>query len=261
MTQLRDLEEWLVGAIVAPELASADDVARLVTPGPKLDPRGRLGVYHSAYVARLIECIADDYPVCAWALGEDEWNRVARGYVAARPSSHPSLNAYGAELRDHLRAHAPPFIADLGRLEWAIVEAIHADAGETLGAEALAALPPDAWGTARLVTSPSLSVIRSDYPINAFFQAFKDELAPAWPEPEATATAVYRHGGLVYRMRLTLPMAALLEALRAGQPLGAALESLERSLAPDDLTVVATHLSDWFSSWTASGIFARLEEG
>jgi hypothetical protein len=271
---LADLQTFLVNALVDTrpleqilpddELAQRlgvrhpEDLARLVAPGPRMPAHACVEVYRHAYVARLIECLDDDYPVCRYALGDSRWGELARDYVSTHVSSHPSLNGYGRDMVNHLCQHGEPFAADLAKLEWAIVEAIHAPVGEGLHPGALAGLAGDAFALASLVPSPSLTVVSSAYPVNAFFQAFQDDEAPNVPRAEATTTAVFRRGTAVYRFELTPPMAVLVKALAQGATLGDALSRLEASVDDETLLAVAPALSGWFSSWIGSGLFVDL---
>ena len=67
---LRDVQGWMLEAVTA---HASDDVEAVVTAGPRLAASARLGVYQSAYHARLVECLADDYPVVLAALGEERF--------------------------------------------------------------------------------------------------------------------------------------------------------------------------------------------
>ncbi|HOU66643.1 MAG TPA: DNA-binding domain-containing protein, partial [Thermomonas sp.] len=51
----------------------------------------RLRIHADAYRLRLIEVLANDYPVTAALLDEDRFDDAALGYLQAHPSTHPSL--------------------------------------------------------------------------------------------------------------------------------------------------------------------------
>src|SRR5690606_2409343 len=102
--------------------------------------------YHHAYHARLVECLADDFPCVQAVCGEEVFATLARGYIAAHPSRHPNLNGYGAGFPLWLRRLRRPLVhrallADLAALEWALVDVLHAQAAPVLDATALAAIP------------------------------------------------------------------------------------------------------------------------
>jgi len=270
------LEHWLVAVSTEPdgaargvERASAlygtgapAELENVVTPGPRLSALERLGIYNDGYFARLVECLRDDYPAVGYALGADAFEHVARDYIRTHPSRSPSLNAYGADFAEYLRTRSEtwlPFAAELARLEWALVQVIHAETGASLAPSALAEVPPDAWPRVRFVPKPALELLDLTYPVNAFYQAFRDELEPEPPAPAASSLVVHRVGLVVYRLELEPAMRALLGDLLDGKTLGAALGELEARLSPDELAGAHANLSAWFGAWVAAGFFTALE--
>jgi hypothetical protein len=272
------MQEWFAGAIthsgsieegvvaaphaVALGLGSAEDVGAVLTPGPRLSAMDRLALYHDGYHARLIECLADDYAALRFALGEEHFEALCHRYIAAYPSRSPSLNAFGRHMAEHVRSEGGPhgaFAADLARLEWAIVEAIHAEEKASIALDALQEVAPEQWAHATLPPSGAARVLHFDYPVNRFFQAFRDGEAPAIPPAERSATAVYRRRYVVWRMDLTLAMTAVLEALFAGANLETALAAI--AVHAEDVDAVAEaerNVMMWFREWVAGGFFARI---
>jgi hypothetical protein len=276
-SELARVEEWLVRVTTEPsgvlagirraaELGTGvndvTDLERLVTPGPRLSALERLAIYSDGYFARLVECLLDDYPALAQLLGAAQFERVARAYVAAEPSLSPSLNAYGRGMPEFLRTRSEawaPFAAELARLEWALVEVIHAETTPPLEPQALQRLRPEDWAHARLVPSPALRVLCLSHPVNRFYSAFREGNRPDLPASAPTAVAVHRTGLSLYRLDLEPPMAILLAELAAGTPLGAAIERLERTLLPEVLATLPERLPEWFGAWIGAGFFTSLE--
>jgi hypothetical protein len=260
VTGLRDTQTWMLDAIAgdgdAAELAPA-----MLTPGPQLDARERLEIYRSAYRSRLVECIADDYPVLALALGEERFHALCHAYIERFPSTSPNLNAYSRHMAALCKDVESVFASDLARLEWALVEVLHAECPATLDLESLQAIPAEAWGNARLVASDALRVLRFEYPVNAYFSACKnEESAPPVPAAEPAATAVYRTGATLWRMDLTPAMTRVLEALVAGAPIGEALACMEHDETdPEALAEAARSVMVWFREWVSSAFFARID--
>ncbi len=266
---LRDAQVWFASAITHPESAAAgdDDVDRILTSTPRMSALDRLGIYHHAYRARLVECLVDDYPALNYGLGAEAFEALASDYVTTHPSRSPNLNAYGKAMSAYCHeraAHTPfehhAFAADLAALEWALVEVLHAPDAKTLAPEALQAIPPERWGDARLPKSAGVRLLSFDYPVNAYFQAFRNDAEPEIPEPNASATAVYRQGTLIWRMDLTPAMAALLASLFGGATLGEALEAIEAAAeTPEALAEAERSVMIWFREWVQSGFFATIE--
>jgi len=261
---LRELQRWFTSVTThQSELGSSQELERWVTPGPQLSATDRVRIYHDGYFARLVECLADDYPALGYALGEETFASLAHDYIEAHPSRSRSLNAYGLHLAAFCRARREPwsdFGADLARLEWALVEVVHEPAGESLTSEALATIPAARWENARLLASRALRLLDFDYPVNEFFQAYRDERAPEMPERSRTATAVFRQGLALWRMNLEPRAALLLNDLVVGVPLAAAIARLEaRSRAEGESEELARLLPQWLGSWVQSGFFRGVE--
>ncbi len=266
---LRGTQHWFARAVMAhrgePSPAEKREVEVRMTGGPRMSASERLDIYRLGYQARLVECLADDYPVLEHALGHEAFHRLCAGYIDCHPSENPNLNFFGRHMEAFCRREAAPlvveaeFAANLAALEWAIVEVIHARSSEPLTLDGLRDIPPDAWPGARLVPATALRLLRFEYPVNAYFQAFRDGGDPSLPEARDSATVVYRSGPTVWRMDLTLPMVEVLGALVAGEPLGASLARAEAALVGVDPAEVSQRVTHWFREWVSSGLFSSVE--
>lgn len=260
MSDLRALQTWFVAAMTRgddPQQGSSMASRELTLPPLEQLLTGyrartaldRFAVYHHAYRARLVECLQDDYPVLEHALGQLQFANLCHGYLAAHPSRSFSLNRFGAGLPAYASQHAPQpagFFADLSRLEWALVEAVHAEAGPGLSLERVGALAPEDWERARLIPSASLSLHRFHYPVNEYFRAIKERGEAPLPAPRATATAVCRKDLQIWRVDLAPAAASALDALMRGETLLHALTSANAE--PADV-------SAWFRTWMECGFF------
>lgn len=273
---LRTLQEWFAQVITDPHsvehgvaaaaqhgtLGKAAALEQIVTRGPQLAATERLRVYHYAYHARLSECLGDDFPAVKYALGDMAFTRVCRAYINAHPSQHPNLNGYGRGFPAFLRDEAPRFphrevLADLARLEWALVDVLHAQAASTFDVAALQRISLDRWASMRLRPSATVTLLEFAHPVNAWFQAWREDRAAALPRRGWSATAVYRQGFRVWRMDLTPPMHTILAQLFAGKTLGQALEAAAKGHG-DPQRLVAD-LQVWFREWVSGGLFAAIK--
>jgi hypothetical protein len=94
---LREVQAWTMAAITGAGAGEAA-AARVVTPGARLSSGERLEIYRAGYRARLVECLLDDYPVLAGALGEPRFEALCLAYIERHPSSSPSLNYFGRHM-------------------------------------------------------------------------------------------------------------------------------------------------------------------
>jgi hypothetical protein len=202
--------------VVAPELLAA------IEPSATLDPAGRLAIYADAYFWRIREALREDYPRTAAVLGDAGFDGLVRAYLLRHPSRHPSLRYVGACLADFVasawQGPAPPFLADLARLEWARVEVVDAPDAEPLGAAALHGIAPEAWPHLRFAPVPACEVVRAAWPVHALW-AGADAVAPA-----PTVLRVWRQGWAVYHAPMDATEAAAFARLCAGAPFAAVCE-------------------------------------
>jgi hypothetical protein len=203
-------------AAAAPELLAA------IEPSATLDPAGRLAIYADAYFWRIREALRADYPRTAALLGDAGFDALVRAYLARHPSTHPSLREVGRRLPEFLatgwEAPAPPFLADLARLEWARVEVFDAPDAAPLAAAALREVPPKAWPALRLMPVPACEVVRAAWPVHVLW-AGAAEVAPA-----PTVLRVWRQGWAVYHTPMDATEAAAFARLCAGAPFAAVCE-------------------------------------
>jgi hypothetical protein len=265
---LRGRQLRFAHALMTPELQPSpldpEGAARWFTAGPRLTAHDRLEIYRRAYHARLVECLADDYPAVQHVLGENLFEELCREYIVSFPSTGPNLNYFGRRMSEFVRERMSEpfplrgFVADLAILEWAIVEVIHAASKPPLTPEGLSDVPPDAWGDLRLEATPAFRLLRFAHPVNEYFQAFRDRgdgESPRIPAAAPSATVVYRSGSTMWRMDLTEPMAQVLSALVAGEPLGEALGHAEAGLSHLDESQIASRVTTWFREWVGHGLF------
>ena len=84
---------------------------RPVRDTSKADRVTLLDVYRDGYALRLIEVLTIDYPGVLAMAGPADFDHMARAYIAAHPSHHPSVRWFGKGLADFLAATPPQRVA------------------------------------------------------------------------------------------------------------------------------------------------------
>lgn len=271
---LADLQSWFSQVMTHPDNATAGVLAaeptqrslgaarpeHIVQANRHLSATQRMQIYNYAYHSRLVGCVKDDFEAVGHALGAEVFEQVCLQYVKEHPSKSPNLNIYAQHFPEFvagLEGLAVPagFLADLARLEWRMIEVVHAPPSPPMDLEALQTTPPERWAELRLFASPTLRFEHFDYPVNAYFQGVMNKEAPVVPAAQASDTAIYRQDWRVWRMGFTPTTAGVLRALLAGQTLGQALATLQNpETTPDGADVMK-----WFQEWMSSGFFCRYE--
>jgi hypothetical protein len=215
----------------------------------------RFGVYRNNVIAGLINAIAARYPVVRKLLWPDTFEAVARRYVMAEPPRSPVLLEYGESFPRFLRTigqgSAASCLADIAELEAARTRAYHAADARPLGRDAFARLSPDALPGLRLTLHPSLTLLKSRFPIVTIWEANSyatDTAITRWVEEPAL---IARPHFDVEVRRLTAGAYEFLATISEGRTLGAAIA---RALA----NAVDFDLAECFDTLIAADIVIGL---
>lgn len=204
------------------------------TPGLISDARAsaaqRLRIYRDAYAARIVSVLRDDYPALCGALGREHFDALAREYLGAHPSRHPSLRYAGARLPEFIAGHAAArelrasaaWAADLARLELAVTDAFDAADVQPLARADLAALPPGSWHALELALVPGAQLLAFAHPVRALRAAHDaaQPLAQAALTPLAECVLVWRRGERVLHREVGAEEHALLARVARGARFG-----------------------------------------
>ena len=159
-------------------LARSDAFASAVRDSRQADRATLLDVYRAGYALRLIDVLTADFPGLMAMVGPASFDDMARAYIAAQPSRHPSVRWFGRGLAAFLAATAPynrrPAAAEMARFEWELGEAWDAPDKEPVPAAALIALPPEAWETLAFTAVPSLRRITLAFDVPQAWQRRAD---------------------------------------------------------------------------------------
>lgn len=271
---LAELERWMQALLTHPDgprAGAASPEARtalpatlpeVFLPSKQLTSEERVGVYAEMYFLRLLEVLEEEFPALVQLLGHERAHELFQAYVVAHPSRHYSLNVLGQKLEAFLRDEVPAlesraFALELVRLERSIQDVFDAPECTSLATDAIAAVPPERWGGARLVPIPALALHAFTHPLNVWYQAFRNDAPIEVPVPDPSWLVVFRQEGRVWRMDLAHAQHALLSALTRGDTLEGALAALAEDGL--DLAAIGPELQGWFRTWAAEGFFERVQ--
>ena len=206
-------------------LASSDAFKSAVRDTSKADRITLLDVYRDGYALRLIEALTTDYPGLMAMAGPADFDHVARAYIVAHPSRHPSVRWYGRGMADFLGSTEPysstPAAAEMARFEWALGESFDSPDVTPITADVLMALPQEAWETLTFTTLPSLRRVTLAFEVPQAWQRH-GEVEPGNLEveraPEPLVWAIWRPDLISNFRSLEPDEAAMLDALVEGQP-------------------------------------------
>jgi hypothetical protein len=283
---LDDLQRTMAAAVMTPLTpdetmrphasdgrAMSDLASSFIAPNTRLTAFERLEIYNRQYWFRVLGALAEDFPALHALLGARRFDALAAAYLAVNPSRSFTLRNLGANLPEWLeqnpsfagRRHA--VAVDVACIEWAFVEAFDSAEYRPLTHSQIAAL----GANSSLTLQPHVRLLA--------LGCAADELAIALHQREKaqTSEAGVRHASVespltslprvhrraiwvaahrvdlcVYFRRLAPEEYRTLTAIRAGHPLGAALEAgFGSSRMP--LARRAPAIQKWFAAWAEFG--------
>jgi len=180
-------------------LEGDDEILGHIPDGPKETKQNLLGVYRDAYALRLIEVVGNDHEQLRNYLGVDDFNEMARAYIASQPSHHSNARWFSRGLPEFLKASEPyshhPIVGELSSLEKALNDAFDGLDAPVLGMNDLADIPPQDWGQLSFVPHPTATLIKVHTNVAAIWRALKEENEPPVVKisDEPTRILVWRH--------------------------------------------------------------------
>lgn len=260
--------------------STAAAVGEIVKPNDRLTSFERLEIYNRMYWFRVLDSLYEDCPGLRAVLGDRKFLRLAEAYLQKYPSRSFTLRNLPSRLEQFIREEprwTRPHTAlclDLARFEWAQVEVYDGAARPLFTTADLNGTPPSRL---RLALQPYLQLLLLDHPVDDYLIAIKKREAllrgdasnaPTGvrttqqskiprPQRERCAVAVHRLNGRIYFKRLEPAACQVLLAIRAGQPLAAALAAGIPARSKASGEEIAAQVRGWFTSWMQLGWFCR----
>jgi len=253
--------EEAIASEAAQSAIPADQARDVVLPSKTLSALERLDVYRDMYLLRMEEALSIDYPSLKHFLGEDEFIRLVAQYVEVHPSRSYTLNRLGDHFPEFVGTlddlPRKDFCYDLARLEYALTTVFDAPETPSLTAQAVKAVPQEAWENARLKPIEAFQLLECSYPVSLYIGAVDEENPFPRLARKRTWVVAYRSQYSLHRMNLTQPAYELLSALARGEMVGNAIISvMTRKWRP---AVKQAQLFEWFRDWMAEGLFQAIE--
>jgi hypothetical protein len=222
------LQRWMQMALVRRDIPAAGAGA-LVNDSSRLSAEQHLGIYRRGYIARLRECMKNQFSALNYALGDKLFQMFADEYLGAYPSVSYTLSELGRKFPDFLEATRPAetgetwpdFMIELARFEFALSGVFDLKAEE-------ADLAADDVPDSELRLVPIFYLFRHRYPVCRYYLDATRKKKPELPFEQETFCAVTRNN---YRLGLTElkhGQYLFLERMKAGFSVNEAKEYLVR---------------------------------
>ncbi|MBI2339593.1 MAG: putative DNA-binding domain-containing protein [Deltaproteobacteria bacterium] len=184
-------------------------------------------------------------------IGEDRFHNLITDYLIKHPSTSYTLRDVGKKLPDFLGTHPLsgkyPFLPDLARLEWLIIESFDAPDSKTLSVDDLKAFAPDQWPHLTFKFVDSFHLMESGWPVGTLHNRPVSEAKEAKPKSEKLR--IWRFDLTVYTRIVDDEEYSLLMMIQKGKPFGDICEALAGTCGFEQaVPTAAKKLSGWLKN-------------
>jgi hypothetical protein len=226
---------------------------------------GQLEIYANAYIMRLIEALRSNYPAVQQALGDKDFDVMARGYLDLYPSVHASIRWFGDSLALFLQEQDPyrqvPVLSELASFEWAMRHTLDAADADRLTVEALLSVTEQRWSDLQFDLHPSVTRLFLRWNAPQIWHVLADA-AGASPEQSIEPVRQPMHWLIYRKPDLASGWRSLSDAEVAALDLvqqGATFADICECIAAHDASDAAMQAAGLLRVWVEQGILIRRE--
>ena len=237
MKLLKFQQEYLHSALEPVENPDMSAIRDLINEDG-ISAERRLAIYRNNTIASLRDGLMHTYRSVHKALGAEVFANVVQKFICAHPPKMSHLYAYGSELPAFLASHPVTaevtWLPDLALYDWHFNLCAHTNRKDPISMEALMAIPEQQHAEIIFEVQPALVLHHSDYEVDTLYTDDVDEEAEQKPitltklrEPRnyMTYQAPEEDKIQIYTKILSPAENTFIRSIKAGQPLGAAVES------------------------------------
>jgi hypothetical protein len=175
--------------------ASIEDV---ICHSEKLTAQEHLGIYQRSYIARLRNCMSQQFSTLEYALGQAIFCAFADDYLASKPSQNYNLSFLGAHFSEYLQNNRPDaedevkedwidFMIELAQFEYAIGVLFEMKAEENYQLATIDTSEDE------LKLVPICALFKFQFPVRKYYSEFKNGKEPGLPFENESYCVVLRH--------------------------------------------------------------------
>jgi hypothetical protein len=268
-TQLKNLQSLLYRLITAPSgvaegLAAERDLSAaaldaIVLGDDRLSAEARVDIYANMYFYRIRDALKEDFPATLAVLGDDNFHNLVTGYLLEHPPTEPSISECGRYLADYLSDHplreGAPFVADLAKLERAVVEVFVGPDDAALEPDSLRAIPAADWPAMKLRIHPAAQLLALEWRVSELLRAVEEgSLSKPAEQDAALKVLVWRRNARVFHRDLERAEADALEAVSRGSTFAEICDVVAANAEDQDPVAVMNRM---LARWLADGLLTR----
>jgi hypothetical protein len=261
---LEQMQQWLQGALVYPgeavdSIRGKVGVEEMVNSSQKLSSQHHLNIYRQSYIARLRECMKNQFSALAYALGEELFQAFADDYLRAYPSESYTLNDLGKKFpafleatrpdaNEEIKEDWPDFMIELARFEYELSMIFDENAEEE--SHNLSSHVADE----ELTLTPVIHLFHHHFPICKYYLDFTAKKNPQLPFAEETYCVVVRKNFRLGLFEIKPAQFVFLACMKEGKTVHDAMEHTATVFHFDEKTKNEL-LAEWRKNFIASGFF------
>lgn len=269
---LNDFQQWMQQLLLDPyqqtgkdpksllsNATNAASIEDVICHSKKLTAQEHLAIYQRSYIARLRNCMSQQFSALEYALGEAIFCAFADDYLASNPSSNYNLSFLGAAFPDYLQSNRPDaeadekedwidFMIELAQFEYSIGVLFEEKAEENYQ---LATIDTQEQ---KLQLVPICELYKFRFPVRKFYSEFKNEKQPNLPLEEESYCVVLRHKFKLAVYKLHKEQYDFLITLKQHKDLASAKKHfMEQS--KENIALFEKVWPTWKQRWTEANFF------
>ena len=235
---------------------SAGGLDTIVSGDDRLGSVERVSIYADMYFYRLLDGFKEDFSATLKILGEMNFHNLITGYLVAYPPSHPSITDASRYLSEFAAASEWiiqfPYLADLIRLERALIDAFLGADATPLNAKQLRSTPESEWRSLRLRLHPAVQLFDSQWRVVELLRSSEKDFVVGPVARDPHAIIVWRNDCVRYRTLGEVERNALV-AICAGDEFMVACDRI----VADCHEFNSEKLTEMLYCWVTDGILVR----
>jgi len=233
---------------VTDESSTAHRASKLFRGDAKFSAEKRLGVYAMMYEARLVDALAQDFPLLHKWTGAARFEELACACIRLYPSQMYSLDRFGRHFLKFLceqEGRLKAGLLQLAKLEWARCEVFLERNSSSVSADRMASVAAEQFGLLTVDFIDALRELTFDYDIISLVRALESDALEPVIEQRTQHCLIWRREYEVFHVEINESEHQALTLAREGRCLAEWTESF--ATAPNPAQALFDALSSWFT--------------
>lgn len=227
---LASLQQWMQQCLVSPNSDQAAEASHWINDNARQTAQQRLAIYQRSYYARLLNCLAEQFPALCHALGKPLFYDFGKLYLHACPSDSYTLYDLGRRFPAYLQSTRPDlavegaepetwidFMCDLASFESQVFSLFDASGAEN---QQLATLETPNHA---LQLQPCFALGEYQFDVASYYHQVRQQQQPKLPDIAHTCIAFVRKDYLTHTLPISPAQYQFLQLLQQGMDVESAL--------------------------------------